>query len=118
MTPGQSCDVVVAGATLGGCLTALAAARRGARVALVEGSPFLGTDLTAVLRLWLAGTPPDDAAGRFLRAVLMPAAEVAEDDVDRSGLDAAWHDETALFRGSIRKGLLGALDAAGVVTLL
>ena len=119
----RSCDLVVAGATLGGCLTALAAARQGLRVALVEASPFLGTDITAVLRPWLRASVPVGGTqpARDLRDVLCPAAEAAEVDVDLTGLPAPWREsapETALFRGSVRKRLLEALDAAEVTTLL
>ncbi len=39
-------DVVVCGAGAAGCAAAIAAARTGARVALLEGSPFLGGMLT------------------------------------------------------------------------
>lgn len=119
----RSCDLVVAGATLGGCLTALAAARQGLRVALVEASPFLGTDITAVLRPWLRASVPVGGTqpAMDLRDVLCPAAEAAEVDVDLTGLPAPWREsapETALFRGSVRKRLLEALDAAEVTTLL
>jgi hypothetical protein len=114
----RSCDLIVVGATLGGCLTALAAARRGTRVVLVEPTPFLGSDLTAVLRPWLRGSPATTPSMQALRDLLAPAAEAADANVDVAGLPAEWQSETPLFRGSIRKQLSAALEAQAVVTLL
>ena len=74
----RSSDLIVAGATLGGCLTAMAAAQRGARVIIVEPTPFLGVDITAVLRPWVMGRPDDDAAALSLRDLIMPAEEAVE----------------------------------------
>ncbi|MBN2448922.1 MAG: FAD-dependent oxidoreductase [Lentisphaeria bacterium] len=117
MDTDRGVDLIVAGATLGGCFTALAAARRGARVALVEASPFLGTDITAVLRPWIGGVPGPDPVGQGLRGLLLPADESVEANVDLAGLPADWPEETPLFRGSVRKRLFEELDAAGVTTL-
>ncbi len=46
-------DIVIVGGTTGAVAAALAAAKQGARVFLVEPFPYLGEDMTATLRLWL-----------------------------------------------------------------
>lgn len=49
------CDVVVAGGGLSGVCTAVAAAREGARVALVQNRPVLGGNSSSEIRVWTTG---------------------------------------------------------------
>ncbi len=59
-------DVVVVGGGLAGCTAAVAAARNGASVALIQDRPVLGGNastevLVPPVGLWSAGAPPNDA---------------------------------------------------------
>ncbi len=57
------CDVLVVGGTPAGVAASLAAARRGARVILVEGRPRLGGDMVyAMLNMFDVPTRPGEAA--------------------------------------------------------
>ena len=54
------CDVVVAGGSFAGVAAALAFARDGRKVTLVEPRTYLGREITATLRPWIA---VDESAG-------------------------------------------------------
>ncbi len=49
----HECDAAVVGGSLGGVAAALALARAGRRVALIESRTYLGREITATLRPWL-----------------------------------------------------------------
>ena len=55
--PGEevSADLVVVGGGMSGCSAALAAARRGLKVALLQDRPVLGGNASAEIRVWSAG---------------------------------------------------------------
>ena len=48
-------DVCVVGGGIGGLLTAVAAARRGAKVALMHDRPVLGGNASSEIRMWICG---------------------------------------------------------------
>ncbi len=49
------CDLCVVGGGLGGVLTAMAAARRGASVVLMQDRPVLGGNSSSEIRMWVSG---------------------------------------------------------------
>lgn len=57
-----SCDFCVVGGGLSGCFAALAAARHGARVVLMQDRPVLGGNASSEIRMWVRG-----ATGKFDR---------------------------------------------------
>ncbi|HET8629740.1 MAG TPA: FAD-dependent oxidoreductase [Thermomicrobiales bacterium] len=101
-------DVVVVGGSFAGVAAAVALARAGRRVALIEPRTYLGREVTATLRPWLA---PGAAAGAPLpeavRACLGPAALAA----------AERGDETPLVPDDVKRGLEDLLLGAGVYLL-
>ena len=48
-------DVCVIGGGMGGLLTAISAARRGAKVALMQDRPVLGGNASSEIRMWICG---------------------------------------------------------------
>ena len=110
-------DLLVAGGGIGACLTAASAARRGARVALVEDRAYLGWEITARLRPWLlaAGT---DQITPTLQAILCPEEERAEVDVADRDVPSCFRAELPLFRGTLKKQLSQLLADSGVTVLL
>ena len=48
-------DVCVVGGGIGGMLTAISAARRGAKVALMHDRPVLGGNASSEIRMWICG---------------------------------------------------------------
>ena len=48
-------DICVVGGGIGGLLTAIAAARRGAKVALMHDRPVLGGNASSEIRMWICG---------------------------------------------------------------
>lgn len=50
-----SADVLVVGGGLSGCFTALAAARHGAKVILIQDRPMLGGNASSEVRMWVRG---------------------------------------------------------------
>ena len=54
-TPARTYDLVVVGGGVPGCCAAVAAARRGLRVALVQDRPVLGGNSSSEIRVWSAG---------------------------------------------------------------
>jgi FAD dependent oxidoreductase len=50
-----SADVTVVGGGLAGCCAAIAAARQGARVALIQNRPVLGGNSSSEVRVWVCG---------------------------------------------------------------
>ena len=61
VTPGKlqevehEVDVCVVGGGMGGLLTAISAARRGAKVALMQDRPVLGGNASSEIRMWICG---------------------------------------------------------------
>ena len=61
VTPGKlqevthEADVCVVGGGMGGLLTAISAARRGAKVALMQDRPVLGGNASSEIRMWICG---------------------------------------------------------------
>ena len=49
-------DLCVVGGGIGGLLTAVAAARRGAKVALMHDRPVLGGNASSEIRMWICGS--------------------------------------------------------------
>lgn len=63
------CDVAIAGGTSGAVAAAVAAARSGAKVFLCAPRPYLGEDMTATLRTWLAdGEAPEHPLAKAIYA--------------------------------------------------
>jgi len=58
----MTADLCIVGGGLSGCFAALAAARRGSRVILVQDRPMLGGNASSEIRMWVRG-----AKGRFDR---------------------------------------------------
>ena len=48
-------DLCVVGGGMGGLLTAISAARRGAKVALMQDRPVLGGNASSEIRMWICG---------------------------------------------------------------
>ena len=51
----HSCDFCVDGGGLGGTIAALAAARNGAKVVLIQDRPMLGGNSSSEIRMWVRG---------------------------------------------------------------
>lgn len=51
----HNCDVCVVGGGLGGVLTAISAARHGAKVVLMQDRPVLGGNASSEIRMWVSG---------------------------------------------------------------
>jgi len=95
-------DLVVAGASFAGCAAALGAARRGARVVLVEPRTCPGYETAALYRPWM-----DAEALHHPPALLAPWIGAASRRVER-GRRVALHPDT------MKRGLEDVLLAAGV----
>ena len=54
-TKHHSADICVIGGGIGGMFTAIAAARRGARVVLMHDRPVLGGNASSEIRMWISG---------------------------------------------------------------
>lgn len=51
----HDCDLCVVGGGLGGILTAISAARHGAKVVLMQDRPVLGENSSSEIRMWVSG---------------------------------------------------------------
>jgi len=100
----RSAEVVVVGGSFGGIAAALAFARAGRRVTLVEPRTYLGREMTATLRPWVRVDSPADAA----RLPELIAACVAA-----SGVAAVGH-EIPLQPDAVKLCLEDLLLATGV----
>ena len=49
------CDICIIGGGLSGCFGALAAARNGAKVVLMQDRPVLGGNASSEIRMWVRG---------------------------------------------------------------
>lgn len=106
-----SCDVVVVGGSLAGVAAALRLAQAGRSVMLVEPRTYLGRELTATLRPWLAADA-SDAAG--VLAALRSTGKAQDDGTVALNLDAVKLTlEDLLLAENVR--LLYASLAVGVV---
>lgn len=76
----HDCDLVVVGGSLGGMETALALARAGRRVTLVEARTYLGREITATLRPWIPAPVGDG---------IFPLPPLISDCIEASGASAA-----------------------------
>lgn len=94
-------DVIVAGASFGGIAAALALAKKGKRVAIVEPRTYPGRELTATQRPWLAA-----ATGQ-------PEDELIQSCLDLTG-NVRSDDEVALHLDQLKIHLEDTLAAAGV----
>ncbi len=68
--PAEACDLVVAGGGIAGMCAAVAAARRGCRVVLVNDRPVLGGNNSSEIRVHLGGAAevgPNPGLGRMIR---------------------------------------------------
>ena len=54
-TKRHSVDICVIGGGIGGMFTAISAARRGAKVALMHDRPVLGGNASSEIRMWISG---------------------------------------------------------------
>ena len=54
-TKHHSVDICVIGGGIGGMFTAISAARRGAKVALMHDRPVLGGNASSEIRMWISG---------------------------------------------------------------
>lgn len=105
----HDCDVVVAGGSLGGVAAALALARAGRRVAVVESRTYLGREITATLRPWIALPPEGTSALPALISALIDAGGAAP-----AGSAAAEGGEVPLRMDAVKLHLEDELLAAGV----
>ena len=69
------CDVAVVGGSFGGVAAALALARAGRKVAVVEPRTYLGREVTAMLRPWVQ--IPDEASPSDLPQVVRACVEAS-----------------------------------------
>ena len=95
-------DLLVLGGTFGGCAVALAAARAGRSVALVEPRTYLGYETSALLRPWLPAA-----------ALVCPPAVMSPWLSEAAPLPEAG-DELPLYPDAVKLGLEDALLTAGV----
>ena len=74
----HTCDLCVVGGGLSGTIAALAAARRGAKVVLIQDRPVLGGNSSSEIRMWVRG-----AKGKYNResGILM---EFEEENIHRN----------------------------------
>jgi len=112
-------DVVVVGGSTGACAAAVEAARAGASVFLAAPRPYLGEDVCATKRLWLA--PDDDTRDPLVRSLFSdpgvqpmrgpdPRAMPFSYTVDLKAADR--HPDTK--RGRLRDGVLGPPNSDSV----
>jgi NADPH-dependent 2,4-dienoyl-CoA reductase/sulfur reductase-like enzyme len=99
-----ACEVAVIGGSFGGVAAALALARAGRRVALVEPRTYLGREITATLRPWVRVPAGDDIAS-------LP--EVISACIRASGASAR-DGEVPLHMDAVKIRLEDMLLAAGV----
>jgi len=112
-------DVVINGAGFAGYFAAIHAARKGLKVLIVEKRSSPGYDLSAKSRLWI-GAEGFEKLPDELMDLLLPVQEINEikNPKGEGKQKSRLGNEIALFKGSIRKGLLRNLMLAKVDTLL
>ncbi len=106
-------DLAIKSGTLGGVFAALAAAKRGLRVLLLESRTYLGGDITASRRLWLNADGYEDL-NASLGDIFFPEGEKNSYFRELSDNRAKGDSECLLMAGSIKKGLLRSVVNAGV----
>lgn len=104
----EGCDVLVWGGSIKGCFAALAAAREGAQVVLLEQRSYLGSELTAYLRPWLAAKGVENISENVKRVLMN------EDKWELADTASRKKNEIPFRCGSIKKQLLKLLDDNGV----
>src|SRR5690606_21255476 len=83
----DTCDVLVVGGSFGGMAAALALARGGKRVILIEPRTYLGREITATLRPWLRIADPA-AAPDLIRTACEAAGKPQQTGEYAFNLDA------------------------------
>ena len=110
-------DCVVAGGGMAGCFAALEAAKQGKKTALVEHRTYLGYEMTAKLRPWLAKEGYEEGI-QALGYLLLPDEEKASIRVAEEELPSSFRNEAMLFTGTLKKTLLSELTNHGVEVYL
>lgn len=112
-------DLIINGAGLRGCFTAIEAARQGLKVLITDKRTSPGFELTAKRRLWI-NTSGHEQCPKELINLFFPEGE--KNEIFNMNLQAPFNssigDEALLFAGSIKKGLLRSLLVNKVDVLL
>lgn len=112
-------DLVINGAGLSGYCAALHAAEKELKVLIVERRTSPGFDLAAKSRLWLGAEGFENLPENLVN-LLLPPQEIQEikNPLGKGKQKSILGQEIALFKGSIRKGMLRNLVVAKVDILL
>ncbi|MDF2724529.1 MAG: FAD-dependent oxidoreductase, partial [Paenibacillus sp.] len=104
---GNQYDLIVVGGSMAGCFAALAAAKNGASVLLIESRTYLGREITATLRPWISRSGIEHADQQLLSLLGIESRPNGDDT----------RPEIPLKIGTIKKNLLNELldNRVGVV---